>query len=129
MARDGGERLERRYRCARPRGFGLRALDVERRREAGPLARRYEAQRFVLRGRYRTHRLELAQRADEREVVGRDVAQHQQTHASRAVFDGQRVGRGRGGARAQATEEVDFPGHADADLRRPRVRRFRNEVA
>ena len=68
-----------------------------------------EAQRFVLRGGYRAHRFELAQRADEREVVGRDVAQHQQAHAPRRVFDRQRVGGGRGRARAQATEEVDFP--------------------
>ena len=128
MARDGGERFERRYRRACPRGFRLRTLDVERRRETDPLARRYEAQRFVLRGGYRTHRFELAQRAGEREVVGCNVTQHQQTHASRAVFDGQRLGRGRSGARAQATEEVDFPCHADADLRRARIRRFRNEV-
>ena len=128
MPRDGSERFERRYRRACPRGFRLRTLDVERRRETDPLARRYEAQRFVLRGGYRTHRFELAQRAGEREVVGCNVTQHQQTHASRAVFDGQRLGRGRSGARAQATEEVDFPCHADADLRRPRIRRFRNEV-
>ena len=92
------------------------------------MARCYEAQRFVLRGRYRAHRFELAQRAGELEIVGCDVSQHQQTHASRAVFDGQRVGRGRSGARAKAAEEVDFPCHADADLRRPRIRRLGNEV-
>ena len=119
MPRHGGERFEGRYRRARPRRFGLRALDVERRREAGALARGHEAQRFVLRGGYRAHRFELAQRADEREVVGCDVAQHEQPHAARAVFDGERVGGGGSGARAQATEEVDFPGHAEADLRRP----------
>ena len=109
VSRDGDERLERRYRGARSRRLGLRALDVERRREAGALAGRDEAQRFVLRGRYRAHRLELAQRADEREVVGRDVGQHQQAHAARAVLDRERVGRGRRCARAQATGEVDFP--------------------
>jgi hypothetical protein len=45
--------------------LGLRALDVERRREACALARRYEAQRFVLRSRYRSHGVELAQRPDQ----------------------------------------------------------------
>ena len=91
-------------------------------------ARGYEAQRLVLRGGDRAHRLELAQRADEREVVGRDVAQHQQAHAARAVFDRQRVGRSRSGACAQAAEEVDFPGHAEADLRRARIRRFGDDI-
>ena len=108
MPRSGSERFERRYRCARPRGFGLRTFDIERRREAGPLPRRYEPQRFVVRGGYRTHRFELAQGTDESEIVGCNVTQHQQTHASRAVLDGQGLGGGCIRARAQATEEVDL---------------------
>jgi hypothetical protein len=128
MPRHGGERFERRDGCACPRGFRLRTFDVEGRRETDPLARRYEAQRFVLGGGYRTQRLELAQSAGEREVVGCNVTQNQQTHASDPVFDGERLGRGCRGACPQATEEVDFPCHANADLRGPRIRRFRNEV-
>ena len=76
-----GERLERRYRRARARRVGLGALDVERRSEARPLSRGYQAQRLVLRCRDRAHGLELVQRADQREVVGRDVGHHQQAHA------------------------------------------------
>src|SRR4029450_5800303 len=94
MTRHGRSRLERWYRCARPRGFGLRALDVERRREACALARRYEAQRFALRSRYRSHRVELAQRADKREVVRCDVADDEQANATRDVLGGARVGVG-----------------------------------
>ncbi len=117
MPRHGGERLERRYRRARSRRFGLRTLDVERRREAGALAGGDEAQRLVVRRRDRAHGFELAQRADEHEVVGGDIGQHQQAHAARAVLDGQSVGLGRCGARAQAAGEIDFPRNVDADRR------------
>ena len=89
--------------AACPRSFRLRTLDVERRRETDPLTRRDEAQRFVVRGGYRTHRFELAQRPDEREVVCCNVTQHQQTHASRAVLDGQGLCSRCTRARAQAT--------------------------
>ncbi len=47
-------------------------------RKAHAPARGDETQRLVLRRGDRTHGLELAQRADEREVVGRDVGQHEQ---------------------------------------------------
>ena len=120
VSRHGGERLERRYRRARSRSFGLCALDVERRSEAGALARRHQAQRLVLRRRDRAHGLELAQRADQREVVAGDIGQHQQAHAPRAVLGRQRFGGGRRGARAQAAGEIDFPGNVDTGAGRHR---------
>ena len=77
------------------------------------MARLHEAQRLVLRGRDRAHGLELAQRSDQREVVGRDVGHHEQAHAAHAVLGRERVGGGRGRAGAQATGQVDFPGHIE----------------
>ena len=59
--------------------------------------------------RDRAQGLDLAQRADQREVVAGDVAHHQQAHAPHAVFHGQRVGSGRRRARAQAAAEIDLP--------------------
>ena len=73
MSGGGRERFERRYRRVRSRSVGLRALDIERRRETRAFPRSYETQRFVMRGRDRTHGLELAQRADENEVAGCNV--------------------------------------------------------
>ena len=124
VTRDGGERLERRDRGARARGGRPRPLDVERRAEAHAMARRDEPQCLVLCGRDRAHGLELAHRADQHEVVGRDVAQHEQAHATHAVLDRQCVGLGGLGARAQATGEVDFPGHVDTGAAGLRVGNF-----
>jgi hypothetical protein len=118
----GGERFERRYRSARSRSLGLRALDVERRRESDALSCGDETQRFVLGGRDRAQRIELAQRADEREVVRRDVAHDQQANAPRRVFGRARVGRGRCCARAQASRDVEFPRHVDGPLPAFRIR-------
>ena len=47
------ERLERRYRRVRLRSVGVRALDVEGRREPCALAGGDEAQRFIVRRRDR----------------------------------------------------------------------------
>ena len=121
VTRNGGERFERRYRRARSRRFGLRALDVERRREAGALPGGHEAERFVLCGRYRAQGVELAQRADEGEVVGRDVAHHQQPHAARRVLGRERVGGRGSGASTQPPSDVDLPGNVEAALPTLRV--------
>ena len=65
MPRHRGKRFERRYRGARFRRVGLRALDVERCSETRALARGHETQRFVLRRRYGAYGIELMQCADE----------------------------------------------------------------
>ena len=110
VPRDRRDRLQRRDLRARRFGIGLRALDVEGRRQAGAMARLHQAQGLVLGGGDRAQRVELAQRADQREVVGRDIGHHQQAHAAHAVLRGQRVGGRRGRACAQAPAEVDLPG-------------------
>jgi len=107
---------ERWYRGTRSRSLRLRALDVEGRREARPLSRGDEAQRLVLGGRDSTHRVELSQCADEREVVGCDVAYDEQANTSLGVFRRPGVGRCRCRARAQTSGDVDFPRHVDAAL-------------
>ncbi len=114
VPRDGRERLQRRDLRARRFGLGLRALDVERRRQARALARRHQAQRLVMGRGDRAHGVELAQRADQREVVGGDVGHHQQAHAAHAVLGGQRFGSRRRRAGAQAAGEVDLPRDVEA---------------
>ncbi len=72
-----------------------------------------ETQRLVLCGRDRTDRLELAQGADQREVVRRDVRQYEQPDGTRAVFGcDPLVGRG-GRAGAKSTGNIDLPRHAE----------------
>ncbi len=116
VPRDGGERLERRDRCACRRRVGTRALDVERGREARPLPRSHEAQRLVLRGRDRAHRLELFEGTHQREVARGDVAENEQAHSACNVLCGHRVRSGRGGPRAQPSAQVELP--RDAERRR-----------
>ena len=116
VPRDGGERLERRYRCACPRRVGTGALDVERGREARPLPRGHEAQRLILRGRDRAYRLELFEGTHQREVARGDVAENEQAHSACNVLCGHRVRGGRSGTRAQPSAQVDLP--RDAERRR-----------
>ena len=76
------------------------------------------------------HGLKLALRSDQREVVARDVGQHQQAHAAHAVLGAQRIRDGCLGTRAQAARKIDLPGnlHASAerfDIRRQLVSRAR----
>ena len=78
------------------------------------LPRSDEPQRLVLRGRNRAHGLELAQRADQGEVVARDVGQHEQAYAPCTVFGRHGVGGRRRGTGSQATGQIDFPGDIDA---------------
>jgi hypothetical protein len=92
------------------------------------LARGYETQRFVMRGGDRAHAVELAQRANEREVVRRHVRYDEQTNAARRVLGNARVGGGRGGAGAEATGDVDFPRHFQAALPTLRVSGLRHEL-
>ena len=91
--------------CARSTSNGVARPDA--------LARGDQAQRLVLRGGDRTHGVELAQRAGEDEVVGRDVAQHEQAHAALAVLGRHRVGCRGLGAGAQAAGDIDFPGDVE----------------
>ena len=122
VPRDRRDRLQRRDLRARRFGVGLRALHVERRRQACPMARLHQAQGLVLGGGDRAQRVELAQRADQREVVGGDIGHHQQAHAAHAVLRGQRVGGRRGRACAQAPAQVDLPRDVEAGAAGPGVR-------
>ena len=114
VPRDRRNRLQRRDLRACRFGIGLRALDVEGRRQACPMARLHQAQGLVMGGGDRAQRVELAQRADQREVVGGDIGHHQQAHAAHAVLRGQRVGGRCGRARAQAAAQVDLPRDVEA---------------
>jgi hypothetical protein len=116
VPRNGGERLERRYRGARSRRFGLRALHVERRREPSALAGCDEAQRLVLRSRDRAHGFELPQCANEHEIVACDIGHHKQAHATRTVLDGERICLGRSRACPQAAGYVHLPRNTDASV-------------
>src|ERR1022692_144652 len=113
---------------ARFGGLGLRALDVEQRGEADPLAGGHQAQRLVLRGRNRAHRVELAQCSHEGEIVRRHIRYDQKTNAARDVLRRARVGGGRSGPSTQAPGDVDFPGDVDAALPTLRVGRLRHEL-
>jgi hypothetical protein len=114
MPRDRGDRLQRRDLRARRFGLGVRALHVERSRQARAVARLHQAQRLVVGGGDLAQRIELAQRPDQGEVVVGHVGHHHQSHAAHAVFGGQRVGRGGGRAGAQATAQVELPGDVES---------------
>ncbi len=109
MPRHCGNRFQWRDLRARRFGVGLCALHVERRRQAHVVARLHQAQRLVLGGRDRPQGVELAQRTDQREVVGGDVGHHQQAHTAHIVARSQGIGIGRGRTRTQAAAEVDLP--------------------
>ncbi len=113
MPRDGDQRFERRYRRPRARRVRPRALDVERGCKAHAMPRGDEAQRLVLRRRDRTDRLELAQSADQREVVRRDVRQDEQPDGACTVFGCDPVVGGGRRAGAKPTGHIDLPRHTE----------------
>jgi hypothetical protein len=84
MARHRCNRLQRRNLRACRFHIGLRALHVEGRCQACPMARLHQAQRLVISGGNRAQRVEAALCTDQREVVAGDIAHHQQTHAAHA---------------------------------------------
>ena len=121
MTRDSGERLEGRKRCACSRRISLCALDIEWRRQPGALARGHEAQRFVVRSRDCTYRVELAQGAHQHEIVRCNVGDGEKANASGRMFGRSRVSGSCSGARTESPGDVDFPGNIDAAL--PTLRR------
>src|SRR5262249_4116767 len=126
VTRYGGKRLERRDGRPRPRGGGLRALDVEGRGESCALTRCHQAQRFIVRGRYRAHAFELAQRACEHEGVGGDGGDAREADAPGTALG--RMGFG-SGCRSPGTEtagDVDFPRDSEPRLPALRVRGLRD---
>ena len=114
VSRGSGQRLERRYRCARALSVGAGALDIEGGREPDTLPRGHETKRLVLSRRDRAYCFELLECADEREVVGRHIAEYQQAHTPRMVFSGHPVRRRSGCTGPQSSTEVDFPRNAES---------------
>ena len=117
VSRGSGERLERRYRCARARRVRAGAFDIEVGREPHTLPGGYEAKRLVLGSRDRAYRFELLECANEREVVGRHITQYQQAHTPCLVFSRHFVCRGSSCTCSQSSAEVDFPRNAESATR------------
>ena len=114
VSRGSGQRLERRYRCARALRFGAGALDIEGGSEPDTLSCGHETKRLVLSRGDRAYCFELLECADEREVVGRNIAEYQQAHTPRMVFSGHPVRRCSGCTGPQSSTEVDFPRNAES---------------
>ena len=72
-----------------------------------------EAQRLVLRRRDRSDRLELAQSADQREVVRRDVRQDEQPDGVCTVFGCDPLVGGGRRAGTKTAGNIDLPRHAE----------------